>query len=590
MIYGGIIFIKTRGDDMSKSIRFFHLIVFFLFCASMFSGGALADSNDSSNLFSVFGDEPSLVLPADPGKMRQELLQSMYLQQGIEVRLAGLLADKVFPGVTGKPTFSVTQYRVDSTYYTQSGWQYREYYSYDKDDNYVQFERHLWNAESSQWEKETRIRTIYDAEGRPTETIFEEWSLKQTEWVLLYRYVYAYNEKGRIIQFVLQAWSSDSSKWVNGNQGLYEYDAVGRMIRFTLQVWDREVYDWFNSVRWLYEYHSSGWIIRFEKEIWDRDVQQWVGDFRYLYTYNDEGYLFEFITQNWDTSRASYVNVRRWEALYEDGLQIQWTYFFWEEQNGLWIPSARRLNFFDSQSRMIQYEHYKWNRDSSRWDNWLRGLYFYNSEYEAKTDSVKYQCWVDSTGQWMNERKEVWSWDVYGNLSQWKGYLWERRDNDWMPDFRRFYQIDMNGIVEHFRSERWDRHNNAWVGENATIWFRDSYRRFSFHVSELFVYTSSITGLEERITGKPIRFHLYPNYPNPFNPETVIPFDLKTYIRVRLEVYNALGQRVRTLLDKALPGGRYRLRFHAADLPSGIYYIRLRTSRFQQTRSMVLIR
>ena len=56
----------------------------------------------------------------------------------------------------------------------------------------------------------------------------------------------------------------------------------------------------------------------------------------------------------------------------------------------------------------------------------------------------------------------------------------------------------------------------------------------------------------------PARFALGPNYPNPFNPSTIIPYQLPTATHVRLEVFNLLGQRIATLVDGTRPAG-----FHA---------------------------
>jgi hypothetical protein len=84
------------------------------------------------------------------------------------------------------------------------------------------------------------------------------------------------------------------------------------------------------------------------------------------------------------------------------------------------------------------------------------------------------------------------------------------------------------------------------------------------------------------------------NYPNPFNPETTISYDIKDAGKVRLDVYNLKGQLVRTLVDQAQASGRYRIVFDAHDnngnpLSSGIYLYRLRAANHQSTRKMMLM-
>jgi len=84
------------------------------------------------------------------------------------------------------------------------------------------------------------------------------------------------------------------------------------------------------------------------------------------------------------------------------------------------------------------------------------------------------------------------------------------------------------------------------------------------------------------------------NYPNPFNPETTISFDLKDAERVNLSIYNLKGQLVRTLVNSDLPIGRHRLIWDGKDslgrrVGSGIYYYRMLTPDYQATRKMLLM-
>lgn len=90
--------------------------------------------------------------------------------------------------------------------------------------------------------------------------------------------------------------------------------------------------------------------------------------------------------------------------------------------------------------------------------------------------------------------------------------------------------------------------------------------------------------------GLPTAFALYGNYPNPFNPETVIRFDVKAPARVVLTVYNALGRRQATLVDRRYPPGRHEVRLDARDWASGVYFYRIEMGDFRAARRMVLLR
>jgi hypothetical protein len=88
----------------------------------------------------------------------------------------------------------------------------------------------------------------------------------------------------------------------------------------------------------------------------------------------------------------------------------------------------------------------------------------------------------------------------------------------------------------------------------------------------------------------PNTFALYQNYPNPFNPTTTISYDLPVRSRVKLTVYNILGQEVATLVDSEQEPGRYDVKFDAIGLPSGVYFYRLEAGKFVDVKKMILVK
>ena len=86
----------------------------------------------------------------------------------------------------------------------------------------------------------------------------------------------------------------------------------------------------------------------------------------------------------------------------------------------------------------------------------------------------------------------------------------------------------------------------------------------------------------------PGQFVLDANYPNPFNPQTVIRFSVPEASAVTLTVYDLLGRSVRVLLDGEVSAGWHEANFDASGLPSGMYLYRLETPAFSQQRTMVL--
>ncbi len=88
----------------------------------------------------------------------------------------------------------------------------------------------------------------------------------------------------------------------------------------------------------------------------------------------------------------------------------------------------------------------------------------------------------------------------------------------------------------------------------------------------------------------PTEFALSQNYPNPFNPTTEIEFAVPRASKVRLEVFNILGQSVATLFDGQAPAGVHRVTFDASSNPSGIYFYRLAYNGGSVTKKMVFVK
>ena len=90
----------------------------------------------------------------------------------------------------------------------------------------------------------------------------------------------------------------------------------------------------------------------------------------------------------------------------------------------------------------------------------------------------------------------------------------------------------------------------------------------------------------------PVDFKLYQNYPNPFNPSTVISYRLSVISKVSLKVYDLLGREIAILVNEYQNAGTYNLKLNTQNysLPSGVYFYRLQTGEFSQTKKMVLMK
>jgi len=99
-----------------------------------------------------------------------------------------------------------------------------------------------------------------------------------------------------------------------------------------------------------------------------------------------------------------------------------------------------------------------------------------------------------------------------------------------------------------------------------------------------------ITGITENETNLPMEYALRQNYPNPFNPKTTIKYEIPELSFVTLKVYDVLGNEIETLVNKEQPAGQYEIEFNSSSLSSGVYFYKLETENFGETKKMVLLR
>lgn len=101
---------------------------------------------------------------------------------------------------------------------------------------------------------------------------------------------------------------------------------------------------------------------------------------------------------------------------------------------------------------------------------------------------------------------------------------------------------------------------------------------------------STLTGVTISQNELPVEYKLYQNFPNPFNPETKIRFNIPSDKFVTLYIYDISGRRIKTLVNENLSSGNYSVTFDASQLSSGVYFYELLTYDFRESKKMILLR
>ena len=129
---------------------------------------------------------------------------------------------------------------------------------------------------------------------------------------------------------------------------------------------------------------------------------------------------------------------------------------------------------------------------------------------------------------------------------------------------------------------------NVWLPQGtSSLQVRLFFGEFNFSYIKFDLLAVDVENEDENL---PAEFSLNQNYPNPFNPETTISFNLAQSGFVSLKIYDNLGNLISTPISRDMQSGTHKMSFSGNGLASGVYFYRLETERFSETRRMILLK
>ncbi len=124
-----------------------------------------------------------------------------------------------------------------------------------------------------------------------------------------------------------------------------------------------------------------------------------------------------------------------------------------------------------------------------------------------------------------------------------------------------------------------------------SLYFRDANDGWFTGDYGLIEHTASAgTGINGGGSGVPRVFDLDQNFPNPFNPSTVIGYRLPVTSHVTLRVYDAIGRVIETLVSERQDAGHHFVRFDGSGLPSGVYFYRIQAGDYTATKKLLFLK
>ncbi len=387
-----------------------------------------------------------------------------------------------------------------------------------------------------------RYSYSYNNSGIITQILTEKQS--GDTYVNLYKTSYLYSNDNRLESYLIEAWTDN--QWINNYQANYTYDEQNDITLFAGLSWTNNAWvDYYQNVN---TYDDSHQLLQSIDRYFVSEL--WVNYYQYNYTYNADGLVTEYIYKEW--LNESWTNSWKADYIYSDLLLDLETWYSWSNN---WVADSR-LNYNRTDSLLTEY----------LWEAWVN-----NAWVNSSKATVEYQNDHVTTITW-----GIWSGDVLVNSSKYQ-YTWDELGNNIMQDYA-----------------LWT--NNAWeYNTDQTLYVTYPYSVkgyvdfYGFRVNAQYeIYSVNNQDLTEINTNIVLK-----NYPNPFNPSTLIDYSLKNCGNYQLEIYNSKGQRI---ISKALgfhESGSYSQILDLTSYSSGVYLYAIREcsgKKSSQINKMILVK
>lgn len=347
----------------------------------------------------------------------------------------------------------------------------------------------------------------------------------------------------------------NDSIWANSIKVNYEYTLDGDISIQFFELWRDST--WVNSLLLSAEYDSLRRIISFLGEFWMND--SWTYMLMDTFLYDSSSNLTAIFSENWEAE--AWLNSFFTKFEYDStGFLVTDTTYKWSISS--WTPLSASIYSYDESAAVHITITEDWN--DNLWVNSRKKTAELNA---LGLDSViTHQQWV--TDVWDNSWRTMWRYDDSGNLTLYMVDHWDA--NEWELTSRTTYTNDENGYRIGYLAE-------SLLGDIWSGFMRGTYN-----------YSGITSVKNDPIT--PDEFLLLNNYPNPFNPSTVIEFEISTPEYVSLTIFNLRGEEVTRLIDRKLLNGRYKAKWDARGYSSGVYFYQLMVGESTITNKMVLIK
>jgi hypothetical protein len=346
-----------------------------------------------------------------------------------------------------------------------------------------------------------------------------------------------------------QMWTDND--WMNMAYTEFSYDSNGNLITDLNKGWSDNA--WVNNSRTTYTYEGNLGM-EAVTENWGNET--WVPYIKTQWTYNENGRVTKMFDQLWENNE--WVNTSQNTYTYDGNNCTELLMQDWV--NGAWETSHKTTYEYDGEGNNI----------SSISETWLMGFLITSKEINTFEQGLRKTVLSQNLvgTDWMDASKATYSYNENRQEIQFVSEQWT--GTEWKYTMQGIYTYDANGNNTEALTQNWE--DNAWV----------NFMKLTYN------YQQTTDVEENNISVK--EFRLFNNYPNPFNPSTVISYQLPVSSYITLKIFDIIGNELATLVNEEKPAGSYQVEFNAANLPSGLYFYKLQAGNYSETKKMLMIK
>lgn len=377
---------------------------------------------------------------------------------------------------------------------------------------------------------------------------------------------YNYDDERNLLRILFQL--LENGVWKNISLLTYTYDGNGKLHSQVLQTW--ETGEWINYQMYTSTYNNNGDILTVLDSKWKNEI--WKNSVMYFWTYDESGNIRTDIIQYW--------------------------------QNGIWVNSVIRSYTYDANGNRLTWLGRGWENNT-----WVNG-YLFTYSYNEIDNLLKdlYQEWVN--GEWVNSSKIDYTYDDNGNLTTkvyqwWKGGEWEETTimeytydtlgNLLVEHIRHYWYIFSeekkteyvyNLGVNHIKALSFEWVDDGWIPAYMYATFVLFGQRLLLTGGcEINLYYSTQTSAIEEPNNQVNE--LFTLYPNPASQQFHIRSNLKNAGSIKFEIFNQLGEKVKTLQTGHVKPNEI-LNVDISALPTGLYFVRVISDEISTTQKIII--